>query len=84
VSGEAVNIGSMEETNIINLARKIIHVSRSKSRVEFRPFPLGDHHRRLPDGRKAKMILDWAPSIGLEEGLDRMIRSLRFRNLFEK
>src|SRR6266704_2626923 len=38
VSGEAVNIGSMVETNIIDLARKIIHVSDSKSQVKFRPF----------------------------------------------
>src|SRR5256712_6737121 len=45
VSGEAVNIGSMEETNIIDLARKIIHISASKSKIEFRPFPLVDHHR---------------------------------------
>jgi UDP-glucuronate decarboxylase len=79
VSGEAVNIGSMEETNIINLARKIIRFSDSKSHVEFRPFPPGDHHRRLPDGSKAKTILDWVPSVGLDEGLSRTVRWLRTR-----
>ncbi len=79
VSGEAVNIGSMVETNIIDLARKIIHVSDSKSQVKFRPFPLGDHHRRLPDGTKAKTILNWGPNIGLNEGLDRTIRWLRLQ-----
>jgi UDP-glucuronate decarboxylase len=77
ISGEAVNIGSMEETNIIDLARKIIRISGSKSLVEFRPFPPGDHHRRLPDGRKAKLILNWGPNIGLEQGLDRTVRWLR-------
>lgn len=77
VSGEAVNIGSMEETNIINLARKIIQISDSKSQVEFRPFPLGDHHRRLPDGRKAKTMLSWGPNVTLDEGLDRTVRWLR-------
>jgi UDP-glucuronate decarboxylase len=77
VSGQAVNIGSEVETNIIDLANKIIQISDSKSRVEFLPFPPGDHHRRLPDGRKAKMILDWGPNIGLEEGLDRSVRWLR-------
>jgi UDP-glucuronate decarboxylase len=77
LSGQAVNIGSTEETNIIDLAHKIIHISDSKSQVEFRPFPPGDHHRRLPDGTKAKRILDWSPSTGLEEGLDRTVRWLR-------
>ncbi len=77
VSGEAVNIGSEIETNIIDLANKIIQISGSKSNVEFRPFPPGDHHRRLPDGRKAKKVLDWGPSIGLDEGLDRTVRWLR-------
>jgi len=81
VSGEAVNIGSMEETNIINLARKIIRFSDSKSHVEFRPFPPGDHHRRLPDGSKAKTILDWVPSVGLDEGLNRTVRWLLTREL---
>jgi UDP-glucuronate decarboxylase len=76
VSGHAVNIGSDVETNIIDLARKIIQISGSRSQVEFRPFPLGDHHRRLPDGRKAKMILNWGPNIGLDEGLDRTVRWL--------
>jgi UDP-glucuronate decarboxylase len=82
VSGEAVNIGSMEETNIIDLAKKIIQISHSKSHVEFRPFPPGDHRRRLPDGTKAKMILDWGPSIGLETGLERMFRWLKAQELW--
>jgi UDP-glucuronate decarboxylase len=81
VSGQAVNIGGMEETNIIDLAQKIIRISDSKSQVEFRPFPPGDHHRRLPDGRKAKMILDWGPSVDLDEGLGRTIRWLRAQKL---
>jgi UDP-glucuronate decarboxylase len=80
-SGEAVNIGSAEEINIIDLAKKIIRISNSKSQVEFRPFPPGDHHRRLPDGRKAKRILDWGPNVGLEEGLNRTVRWLRGKDL---
>jgi UDP-glucuronate decarboxylase len=81
VSDQAVNIGSEVETNIIDLARKIIRISSSKSQVEFLPFPPGDHHRRLPDGRKAKMILDWGPSIDLEEGLHRTVRWLQLQKL---
>ncbi len=80
VSGEAVNIGNTVETNIIDLANKIIHISASKSQVEFRPFPTGDHHRRLPDGKKAKMILDWGPNIGLDEGLGRTVGWLQVQS----
>jgi len=80
VSGEAVNIGNTVETNIIDLANKIIHISTSKSQVEFRPFPTGDHHRRLPDGKKAKMILDWGPNIGLDEGLGRTVGWLQVQS----
>jgi UDP-glucuronate decarboxylase len=74
VSGEAVNIGSESETKIIDLAHKIIRISDSRSKVKFRPFPPGDHHRRVPDGRKAKLILDWGPNVELDEGLGRTIR----------
>jgi UDP-glucuronate decarboxylase len=81
VSGEAVNIGSTEETNIIDLANKIIQISDSRSQVEFRPFPPGDHHRRLPDGTKAKRILDWGPSTGLDEGLERTVRWLKLQKM---
>ncbi len=80
VSGEAVNIGNTVETNIIDLANKIIHISTSKSQVEFRPFPTGDHHRRLPDGKKAKMILDWGANIGLDEGLGRTVGWLQVQS----
>jgi len=74
ISTQAVNIGSMEETNIVNLARKIIEISASKSKVEFLPFPPGDHHRRLPDGARAKRMLDWGPTVGLDLGLQRTVR----------
>jgi len=81
LAGEAVNIGSMEETRIIDLARKIIQISSSKSPMEFKPFPPGDHVRRLPEGSKAKMILEWGPSMGLEQGLDRTFRCLAAQKL---
>jgi len=81
VSGEAVNIGNTVETNIIDLAHKIIRISASKSQVEFRPFPPGDHHRRRPDARKAKASLDWAPVVRLEEGLERTVRWFKVQKI---
>ncbi len=79
LAGEAMNIGSMEETRVIDLARKIIQVSSSQSQIRFRPFPPGDHHRRLPDGEKAKKALDWDPQIRLEQGLERTVQWMKSR-----
>ncbi len=73
LAGEAVNLGSREETRVIDLARKIISLSSSSSRVSFQPFPPGDHLRRLPDGEKARKTIQWGPRIGLDEGLKRTL-----------
>src|SRR3990172_2931531 len=54
LQGEALNLGSQEETKIVDLAWKIINISKSESKVGFRPFPAGDHTRRLPSTEKAR------------------------------
>ncbi len=69
LAGEAVNLGSRQETRVIDLARKIIRLSSSGSQVSFHPFPPGDHRRRLPDGEKARKTIHWGPRVGLDEGL---------------
>ncbi len=81
LAGEAVNLGSRDETRVIDLARKIISLSSSSSRVSFQPFPPGDHRRRLPDGEKARKIIHWGPRVGLDEGLERTTRWFRGRRL---
>jgi len=79
--GEAVNIGSMEETKVIELANNVIKVTDSKSRIAFRSFPAGDHHRRLPSCEKAQKLLEWTPDIGLNAGLKRSLEWLRSQPL---
>ncbi len=73
LAGDAVNLGSRQETRIIDLARKIISLSSSSSQVSFQPFPPGDHRRRLPDGEKAQKTIHWGPRVGLDEGLKRTL-----------
>ncbi len=73
LAGEAVNLGSREETSVIDLARKIVRLSSSSSRISFQPFPPGDHRRRLPDGEKTRKTIHWGPRIGLDEGLKRTL-----------
>ncbi len=78
MAGEAVNLGSEEETKVVDLAQKIVRLSSSSSRISFRPVPPGDYRRRLPDGEKARKTIHWGPRIGLDEGLTRTLH--RFSN----
>lgn len=76
LAGQVINIGDTRETKIIDLAKKIIEISGSASRIGFRPFPLGDHRRRLPDADKALRSLDWRADVALEDGLTRTVKWL--------
>ncbi len=67
--GEVLNIGSNEETRIIDLARKIAGLTGSRSTIRFLPFPPGDHRRRVPNIEKVTKFLHWTPRVGLEQGL---------------
>ena len=68
-----INLGNPGEFTIKELAEKVIALTGSKSRIEYRPLPSDDPRQRQPDISKAREILDWAPTIALEEGLTRTI-----------
>jgi UDP-glucose 4-epimerase len=82
VAGEVINIGNPVETSILDLAHLVIERTRSSSTIGFVPFgevyPAGfdEIMRRVPDIAKAARLLDFAPSISLEETLDDVITSL--------
>jgi len=69
---DVLNIGSVKDFTILELARKVIEVTQSRSNVEFLP-PLkeGDMTRRQPDNSKMKQLLK-RDLINLEEGLQRI------------
>ncbi len=71
--GEIINIGSDKEITILELARKIIHLSGSSSGITFLPERKDDPMRRAADLTNVKNILKWEPRIPLEEGLDKTI-----------
>ncbi len=73
-----VNIGNPGEFTIIELAEKIIELTKSKSKIIFKPLPQDDPKQRQPDITLAKNYFSWAPKISLNEGL------LRTINYFEK
>lgn len=68
-----INIGNPGEFTILELARKVIEMTGSKSKIVFQPLPSDDPMQRQPNIAKAKSILNWEPRIQLEEGLARTI-----------
>ena len=72
-----INLGNPEEITMRELAERVIRLTGSKSRIEFRPLPQDDPLQRCPDISMAKRTLDWAPRVPLEEGLGRTIDYFR-------
>ena len=70
---EPVNIGNPHEVTIEQIARTIISLVGSKSRIVYRPLPQDDPKQRKPDITRAQTILGWQPKIGLEEGLAKTV-----------
>lgn len=68
-----INLGNPHEFTIMELAKKVIKLTGSKSKLVFRDLPADDPVKRKPDIRKAKKILDWKPVIILDDGLRRTI-----------
>jgi UDP-glucose 4-epimerase len=75
---DVVNIGSDKEITILELAKTIIQLTKSKSKiVHLPPLPEGDMTRRQPDITKMKQLLS-RPLIPLEEGLKKILNDTRF------
>ncbi|MEA1899859.1 MAG: UDP-glucuronic acid decarboxylase family protein, partial [Thermodesulfobacteriota bacterium] len=64
-----VNLGNPNEFSVLELAKKIIEITGSKSKIVFRPLPQDDPCRRQPDISLAKEKLDWRPTVNLDKGL---------------
>ena len=72
-SGEIINIGTGSEIKIINLANKLIKISKKKIKVRtdesrLRPY---DVDRLICDNKKARTILKWKPKVSINTGLER-------------
>jgi dTDP-glucose 4,6-dehydratase len=64
-----VNCGNPAEVTILQFAERIRKLTGSKSEIAFRPLPVDDPKQRQPDITRARRLLGWEPSVGLEEGL---------------
>ena len=68
-----VNLGNPTEISILELARRIIDMTGSRSRIEHRNLPQDDPLQRQPDISRARNLLGWQPRVSLEIGLGRTI-----------
>jgi UDP-glucuronate decarboxylase len=68
-----VNLGNPLEIPVRGLAEKIVELTGSKSKLEIQPLPEDDPVQRCPDIGLAKSLLNWEPTIALEEGLNKTI-----------
>lgn len=68
-----VNIGNPSEISILALAKIVIELTGSKSKLVFKPLPQDDPKQRQPDIGLAKSQLDWYPRVDLINGLKKTI-----------
>jgi UDP-glucuronate decarboxylase len=72
-----VNIGNPGEFTMLELAEAVIKLTGSNSGIVHHALPADDPKQRQPDISLAKEALGWAPSIGLESGLNKTIEYFR-------
>ena len=68
-----VNLGNPNEFTILELAKKVIEITGSKSEIVFKPIPQDDPKQRQPNIDLAKEKLGWTPKVKLEDGLKKTI-----------
>lgn len=68
-----INLGNPVEITVIGLAEKIIGLTGSSSKIEYRPMPIDDPIQRCPDISRAVEHLEWKPVVSLDIGLRRTI-----------
>jgi dTDP-glucose 4,6-dehydratase len=74
---EPMNIGNPQEMTLLELAKRIIRLTSSRSEIEFHPLPVDDPKVRQPDITRARTRLGWEPRVEVEEGLRRTLAWFR-------
>ena len=72
-AGEVINLGNPNEMTIAEIANKIMVSTESKSECVNKPIELDDPLKRKPDISKAKELLEWEPTVTIEEGLRKTV-----------
>ncbi len=72
-----LNLGNPCEFSILELAEKVITMTKSKSKITFKPLPEDDPMQRKPVIESVKKYLGWEPQVDLETGLEKTIDYFR-------
>lgn len=81
--GQVFNLGATTEITIEALARRIIQLTRSKSKLIYIPYDKAyesgfeDMRRRMPDISKANRLIGYKPGVGLDETIRRVAAHIR-------
>jgi dTDP-glucose 4,6-dehydratase len=68
-TSDPVNLGNPQEMTLLELAKRIIRLTGSRSEIVFRPLPVDDPKVRQPDITRARTLLGWEPCVDTDEGL---------------
>ena len=68
-----INLGNPNEFTILDIAKVVIEITNSKSKIVYNPLPQDDPKQRCPDISLAKSTLNWRPTIELREGIEKTI-----------
>ena len=68
-----VNIGNPGEFTMLELAKEVLDLTGSKSKIVYKPLPGDDPKMRRPNIDLAKSALGWEPTIPLRQGLEKTI-----------
>jgi dTDP-glucose 4,6-dehydratase len=74
---EPVNIGNPTEMTIEEIAKVIIEMTGSRSKIVYKPLPTDDPKVRRPDITRARTLLGWEPKVALRDGLTQTIAYFR-------
>lgn len=64
-----VNFGNPSELNILDFAKKLIMLTKTKSIIAFSGLPSSDYQKKQPDISLASKMLGWEPLLEIGEGL---------------
>ena len=74
---DPVNIGNPRELTLLEMAKLVLKVSGAPSKIVFAPLPTDDPKVRQPDIGKARRLLDWSPTVDVEEGVAKTLEWYR-------
>jgi dTDP-glucose 4,6-dehydratase len=74
-----VNLGNPRELTVLELAREIVQLTESRSKIVFTPLPQDDPKRRQPDISRARQLCGWEPKVDFAVGLRETISYFRER-----